>query len=139
MRAVTGFELFRKTQAGRQTISVLAAAWRTLSDTDREAFRHSARSQPPVPTKPKKVAGPKKRKRRKKDPLAPKGRRSAFLYYFMERLPALLLDGNKVTRCVQLAAKDWKALSCRKDYEDRAATDKERFYRQMAQYKTKIA
>ena len=78
-----------------------------------------------------------KRGRKKKDPNAPKGPLSAYIYFFSEMRSKL--PGTNSSDASTHIGKQWKALTPeqKKKYGDLSEKDKERYRKEMAEYKAK--
>ena len=78
-----------------------------------------------------------KRGRKKKDPNAPKGPLSAYIYFFSEMRSKL--PGTNSSDASAHIGKQWKELTPeqKKKYEDLSEKDKERYRKEMAEYKAK--
>ncbi|KAG5176109.1 hypothetical protein JKP88DRAFT_336294 [Tribonema minus] len=81
-----------------------------------------------------------KKKRKKKDPNAPKGAKSAFMYFSMETRGDVLKDqpGLKITEVSKVLGERWRGMTAedKKQFEDKAAADKARYGTEMQEYKS---
>ena len=115
----------------------IAAAWKALSEGERAHHRQVARSCGPVPVKGRKRVGKGVgvKKKKTKDPLKPKGTRSAYLFFTMHRLPMIQKEHSlSVTEGIKLVAQEWHALVDRLEYANQAKGDKERYHKELAIY-----
>ena len=107
--------------------------------TEEPAKKHKqATEEPAKKRKPTTEGGDKgKKKRAKKEKDAPKRANSAFIYFSAEMRPALLAKGLKITECAKELGVMWKATdeASRAKYEKLAKADKERYEREIAEYK----
>mmetsp|Transcript_20431 Transcript_20431/g.30219 ORF Transcript_20431/g.30219 Transcript_20431/m.30219 type:complete len:644 (+) Transcript_20431:30-1961(+) len=89
-------------------------------------------------TKKQSSSNPTKKKKQKKDPNAPKGALSAFLYYSIQNRSKVLQEfpSLKLTEVSKVIGERWRALTSedKKKYEELAAEDKTRYTNEMAAY-----
>lgn len=120
------------------------------SSDDEEDGGSNKKKKASVQTKKTKAASslgaaspPKKKAKAKKDPNAPKGALSAFMIFSTAKRPDLVAanPGAAFADIGRAAGEAWRALDAdaKKDWEAKAAADKERHAREMAAYKAKAA
>jgi len=84
-----------------------------------------------------------KKARKKKDPNAPKGSQTAFLFFSADKRAEVRAENPelKMTEIAQQLGTRWKAMSSedKAPYDEQARADKERYATEMVAYKLKLA
>ena len=115
------------------------AASKEVSSTKAEKNDTSDQTQaaPATQQSPTAPVSATKRGRKKKDPNAPKGPLSAYIYFFSEMRSKL--PGTNSSDASAHIGKQWKELTPeqKKKYEDLSEKDKERYRKEMTEYKAK--
>jgi len=125
--------------------------WKDLSDSEKERFQKIAAVDkkryetamksytPPERDSDDSSEDAPKNKKAKKDPNAPKRARNSFLIYSMDERPKVTATGLKGKEVLPEIGKRWAKLSDdkKKPYEDKAATEKERYETEMKAYNNK--
>ncbi|XP_078683532.1 high mobility group protein DSP1-like [Branchiostoma floridae x Branchiostoma belcheri] len=122
-----------------------ASRWKTMNDDEKKRFqdlaeedkrRYEADMAKYVP--PKGAEGGR-RKRKKKDPNAPKRAMSAFFMYCADARPKVRAahPDFQVGEIAKILGKQWKAISEaeKAKYEKKAQTEKARYQKELAEYK----
>ncbi|EGD83446.1 hypothetical protein PTSG_04053 [Salpingoeca rosetta] len=127
----------------------LGQAWQDLADEDKAEWNEKAKEDRQRYLKEKKkfdaenpdAAKPAKKMRKKKDPNAPKGAKSAYIYFSTEMREKIKEEKPDLTlgQISQECGTLWRGLSDeeKKKYEKMAAEDKKRYEAEMAEYKAK--
>lgn len=154
-RAMTAFLFFSKEQRPKVVESnpnkgfgdiqkLLGSMWRELSEDDKKTYKDlSAADQSRYKEEMKNYvpdpnAEAPRKKKRKKDPNAPKRGKSAFMFYSIEKRPKISKKKPELsfTEIAKFIGAEWKNLKPRtkKKYEKLAEADKLRYQQEMEAY-----
>jgi len=119
-----------------------AEKWKTMTAKDKRRFEEMAEKDKSrfdremANYKPPKGEG-KKRRKRQKDPNAPKRALSAFFFFCAQERPAVrkLMPSASVGEIAKELGKRWEGCTDRAKFDKLAAEDRKRYEREMAAYK----
>ncbi|VDD86515.1 unnamed protein product [Enterobius vermicularis] len=113
------------------------------SDNEESSKKKEKKLKEPKPKRPKKEKSEKvdkgggKKEKKKKDPNAPKKPQTAYFLWFRDNHAALKKEGGTASEVAQRGGKLWRELDeeTKQKYEKKAAEDRERYAKEMKEYK----
>uniref|UniRef100_A0A1I8AQK9 HMG box domain-containing protein n=1 Tax=Steinernema glaseri TaxID=37863 RepID=A0A1I8AQK9_9BILA len=116
----------------REMVQFKNGTW-TPPDNDKAPFRtgsNMARANAPTTR-----SAPERRTKKKEKKVAPKRGQSAYMFWLAENRARLTEPGKPVTEVTKKAGAEWRVLTERTKWEEMARKDKERYDREMAEFK----
>jgi len=128
---------------------IMAEDWKAITPADKKHYENEAAKDKQRYEREKAAHGDSDsddkpaKKRKKKDPNAPKKSLNAWMFYTNDNRAGVVAelgeDGRKVAEVTKVLAERWGKLTAgqKKVWEDKAAKDKDRYAGEMAKYKAK--